>query len=105
VIVETLWLIIGAIAVLNVWATWRVLRDEDATGLQRVGQTAVVWLVPLVGAALTLYLKRREPERGSGHYREVPDAGDDFGYSAKAERHAVETLSHGSGESDTPSHE
>ena len=70
-----------------------------------MGQTAVVWLVPLMGAALTLYLKRREPERSSGHYREIPDAGDDFGYSAKAERHAVEAPGHGSGEGDTPSHE
>jgi hypothetical protein len=104
VIVEVLVVIFIGIAVLNVWATWKVLRDEMSSPVQRFGQTLVVWFVPLLGAALTLYLKRQNPEPGTGTYREIPDAGDDFGYSGRARREVVETLN-AAGDGDPPAHD
>ena len=74
-----------ALALLNVWASWRIVADHLSSWQQRCAQLAFVWLVPVIGALVTLYLKR-EPERGSGTYREVPDAGDDLGYTAQARR-------------------
>lgn len=104
-IVEVLVIIFIAVAVLNIWATWKVIRDETSSPVQRLAQTMFVWLVPVLGAALTLYLKRQNPEPGSGTYRGIPDAGDDFGYSGRAHRKVVDTLDSSSGEEDPPAHE
>ncbi len=57
-------------AALNAWATRAVFRDELSSREQRIGQLAVVWFVPVLGALLTLYLKRRELESSNGCYRE-----------------------------------
>jgi hypothetical protein len=102
VIVEAIVVILIGVALLNVWATWRVLKDEFASSPQRLAQIAFVWLIPVVGALVTLQLKKREPERGSGTYRETPDPGDDFGYSGRAVRRTSETPETGSGDH-TPS--
>jgi len=89
---EILWITIAAIVGLNLWTTRAVLADDSATTVQRAGQCLIVWFVPVIGALLTLYLKRDQPEKGSGKYREVPDAGDDFGYSGIAQRRNMKTL-------------
>jgi hypothetical protein len=101
VIVDVIVVICIIVAALNVWASWLVFRDDLSSSGQRWGQFAFVWLVPLIGALVTLHLKRREPERGSGQYREIPDPGDDFGYSARAQRSAVDET-HSPGHVDTP---
>jgi hypothetical protein len=78
--------VFAAILILNALATHAVLTDELSTHKQRAGQIAVIWLMPLVGALLTLRLKRKEPEKPLGRYREPPDAGDDFGYAHRRRR-------------------
>lgn len=95
---EALWMVIAAIVVLDLWATRAVLRDTSATALQRAAQCGVVWFVPVVGAMLTLSLKRDQPEKGSGKYRDVPDAGDDYAYSGRVHRKNMETLEHTPGD-------
>lgn len=75
-------IILIVLVLLNAWATRAVVRDDLASSGQRAAQIVFVWLVPFLGALLTLNLKRRQPEPSSGHYRTEPDdPGDDFGYS------------------------
>ena len=90
VIVAVIIFICAAIVALDIWASWRIFRDDLSSRAQRWAQLGFVWFVPLIGALITLQLKKKEPERGTGQYREIPDAGDDFGYSARAQRSAVD---------------
>ena len=89
-ILDALWYLLIGIAVPNLHVSWKVLRDEATSPKQRAGQVAVVWVVPLLGALLTLYLKRDQQEEASRKYREVPDPGDDFGHSGRAQRHVID---------------
>ncbi len=77
---------LAVIAVLNAWVTWRAMGDSLSTGGQRAAQIALIWLLPVMGALLVLRLQRRRPEQGSGSYRPVPDAGDDFAYSRQSSK-------------------
>ena len=82
------------LGLMNGWATWRVLHDDLATPFQRNAQIALVWVIPLFGALLTLYLKRQHLAQYSGTYPEPHDHGDDFGIMA-----AQASMQHGNGES------
>ena len=62
---------------LNARATRAVLADDLSTQGQRAAQIAFVWLVPFLGALLTLHFKRIEPEASAGRYLDNPDIGDD----------------------------
>jgi hypothetical protein len=73
-------LVLLVLALLNAWATRAVLLDGLSSRSQRAAQITFVWLVPLIGALLTLYLKRGHSEAPSGRYREDRELGDDFGY-------------------------
>lgn len=85
-------LLIGAVwLALSLWASRRVLADPATAPGQRRLQMLVVWLLPVVGALLTLHLTRRDLEPGRG-YVEPPDAGDDFGYSSRENRQFRDTL-------------
>lgn len=81
VIIEAFFAVLIAICVLDAWVTWRVVHDDLSSSSQRVAQITLVWLLPAVGALIVLNMQRRNGERGSGRYREIPDPGDDFGYS------------------------
>jgi hypothetical protein len=61
--------------VLNAWATRAIIRDQLSSPAQRKAQLVFVWLVPFLGALLTVYLKRGEPERAEGRYREEAELG------------------------------
>jgi hypothetical protein len=79
---------LAAIFVLgNLWASRAVLRDELSSSKQRAAQLLFVWLVPVVGVLLTLYLKRITPEATVGHYRDEPDPGADYSASAQGVQH------------------
>lgn len=84
----TLMLVTAAVVLLmlNLWATQAVLGDPLSSAGQRSAQLLFVWLLPFAGALLTLHLKRREAERASGRYRDIPDPGNDFGMSARHAR-------------------
>ncbi len=83
-IIETLLAMLVAIGLLDAWVTWRVLGDGLSSHGQRAAQIALVWLLPLLGALIVLNLQRRNAEKGSGRYREIPDAGDDFAFSRQS---------------------
>ena len=83
-ILEALLVMLAAILALNAWVTWRVVRDGLSSSAQRLAQIALVWLLPMLGALLVLNLQRRNAEKGSGTYREIPDVGDDYAHSAKS---------------------
>lgn len=95
---ELIFIVLLLLLPLNAWATQAVLRDALSSREQRIAQIVFVWLVPLIGALLTLYLKRAELEPPTGRYREEPDPGDDFSHSRPRTRRNNETS-----ESDQPS--
>lgn len=74
------------LAWLDLRATRAVLDDPLSSPGQRKAQLLFVWALPFLGALLTLNMKRRDPERSTGRYRDAPDAGDDFGESARGHR-------------------
>jgi hypothetical protein len=82
-VIELLIVIACAIAAFNLFVSLRVLRD-DLPPLQRGGQLAIVWLIPILGALLAFTLQQKSLTRGTGHYPAEPDAGDDFGESGKS---------------------
>ena len=54
----------AALLGLDLYATWAVWREPDLTGLQKSLQSALVWLIPLLGAIVCLNVVRamnREP--------------------------------------------
>ncbi|MGO1003718.1 hypothetical protein [Lysobacter sp. CA196] len=54
----------AALLGLDLYATWAVWREPDLTGLQKGLQSALVWMIPLLGAILCLNVVRamnREP--------------------------------------------
>ncbi|MES2902169.1 MAG: hypothetical protein V4723_20750 [Pseudomonadota bacterium] len=72
-------LILGMVLLLNVLATLAVSRDDYAEPRQKLFQTIVVWVVPILGALLLLGIHRK-PEKPSRSYRADSDnIGDDFG--------------------------
>lgn len=63
-------LLVGA---LNAWATVVILRDPLCTTRERVAQTALVWLLPPVGAVLLLIMRREGQPRRRQIQSEVDD--------------------------------
>lgn len=41
---------------LNLYASWKVLRDDLSTGAQKLMQLGLVWLLPLIGAVIVASL-------------------------------------------------
>ena len=76
---------------LNLWATRLVARDDLCERRQKIAQLALVWLIPLVGAAVVLAVHRRA-EPPSRRYREPPDPGDDYAMSARAREKLKDVL-------------
>lgn len=94
-------LLAAAIVLANVWATRAVLKDNLSTPSQRLAQFAFVWLVPVLGAALTLHFKRVDEEPSDGRYREIPNPGDDMVSSTHGScigRESIDSNASGSGE-------
>lgn len=63
---------------LNVYASRRSIRDELASPAQRIAQLLFIWLVPILGAIVTLAVLRNSPEPSRGTYRKEPDMGDQY---------------------------
>ncbi len=79
---------IAAILVLaaaNLAATRLVLRDALSARGQKIGQLAMVWLLPVLGAIVVFAVHRRA-EPPSRKYRDAPDPGDGFDYAARNTR-------------------
>ncbi|RDZ27926.1 hypothetical protein [Lysobacter silvisoli] len=56
--------VIAAVFGLDLYATWAIWREPDLTGAQKGVQSALVWLLPLLGAILCINVVRamnREP--------------------------------------------
>ncbi len=89
--------LLAATLLLSILATRAILRDTGQPPAQSRAQIAFVWLVPLLGALLTLYLKRAESKALPGGYPKETDAGDDFGFSAQEYRRASRAIESDSG--------
>jgi hypothetical protein len=71
------------LSLLNLLACYHVVQDELSSPGQKTAQIIIVWCIPIVGALLTLHLKRKQPERASGRYSEESDSENDFAYPLK----------------------
>ena len=76
---------------LNVKATLLVVRDSLSSPPQKFWQLGLVWLVPIIGAIVTLAV-HRPVEEPSRQYRKPLDAGDDFPMSGRAQKNIVEAI-------------
>ena len=79
---------------LNAWATRAAFSEHLLSRGQYIAQVIFVWIVPIIGPLLTLYLKRSQTDTPSGRYGGAPDAGDDFAYSGRSiyqSKNAIET--------------
>ena len=52
--------IIVGLVILNLYATVRIVRDALSERIQKSFQVVLVWLVPVIGAVLVLFLQRKE---------------------------------------------
>ncbi|MCM5680886.1 hypothetical protein M8A51_15275 [Schlegelella sp. S2-27] len=76
---------------LSVQATRLVVGDVLCERRQKLAQLLLVWLVPLIGAAIVLAV-HRSAQAPSRRYREPVDPGDDFGLSGRSVKNIQETL-------------
>lgn len=76
---------------LNVRATLLIARDTLSTSSQRLWQFALVWLVPALGAVITLAV-HRPVEKPSRRYRTQLDPGDDFAMSGRAHKNLADAI-------------
>ncbi len=80
-----------AVIALNITATVAIARDALSERSQKLWQLVLVWLLPIVGAIITLAV-HRAPEKPSRQYREPPDPGDDFAYSGRSKNALSELI-------------
>ena len=65
-----------ALLAINGWATAAILRDSIPTRSQKRVQFVIVWVLPFVGALITLGTKRGRPERMPDSTYESAPGGD-----------------------------
>jgi hypothetical protein len=82
---------IFAVLALNARASLLIARDTLSERSQKVWQLALVWLLPIVGAILTLAI-HRPSEKPSRRYRRAPDPGDDFAQGGRSQKVLSEAL-------------
>ena len=82
---------ICAVLALNVRASVVIARDALSERSQKVWQLALVWMLPIVGAILTLAI-HRPSEKPSRRYRRAPDPGDDFAQSGRSQKALSDAL-------------
>ena len=66
------------LTLLNVWVSRRVLGDELSSETQHLAQLAFVWLVPIIGALVTIQIQRKNVERFTGGTSGSRDIADDW---------------------------
>lgn len=91
-ILELLFVILGLLALVNLWVTWRVIKDDLSIPSQRAAQFLLVWMLPFLGALLVLRLQGRHAGAHSGRYREAPNPGEDYGASGISHRKTQQIL-------------
>jgi hypothetical protein len=69
---------VAALLVLNIYASRRSIRDQLVSPTQRIAQLCFVWLVPILGAIVTLAVLRNTLEPSEGTYRKEPDLGEQY---------------------------
>ncbi|MEC5384354.1 hypothetical protein VVD49_01395 [Uliginosibacterium sp. H3] len=59
-----------ALFAMNAWVTWRIRHDPLALPAEKLGQTLLVWTLPLLGTLLVLHLTHDKPAPSAGGYAE-----------------------------------
>ena len=85
-IIEILTGMLALAGLLNVWATYRAVRDDLSSTWQRAAHVLLIWALPVIGALLVLYLYRAQPERASGAYATESELGAELGEIGKGLR-------------------
>ena len=58
---------------LNIFASWRLIRDDGFETSQKWLQAALIWLVPLFVAFLVIAMTNKTLDKPSGRYRNKDD--------------------------------
>ena len=72
-----IYLIIFLVAVLNSLVTLHVIRDERRRGYEKVAESGLIWILPVLGALVSLCITFQ----GSAKVREYEDIRKFFSYS------------------------
>ena len=91
-ILELLIVMFGLLALVNLWVTWRVIKDDLSPPSQRAAQFLLIWMLPFLGTLLVLRLQWRYPGVHSGRYPEAPNPGEDYGASGISYRKTQQIL-------------
>ena len=68
ILIAMLFVVSFAVLAANVIATMRILRSDFGSKAQKSAQLAIVWCVPVVGAAVLIFLTRSCLEPSTGLY-------------------------------------
>jgi len=77
---------------LDAIASYYVIQDDFSTFTQKIAQITFVWCIPILGALLTLHLKKKQPDGASGHYSEEHDPGNELDYPLKIHQRSNDRL-------------
>ena len=72
-----IYLIIFLVAVLNSLVTLHVIRDERRRGYEKVAESGLIWILPVLGALVSLCITFQGPAK----VREYEDIRKFFSYS------------------------
>jgi hypothetical protein len=82
VVVTAVIMFVCVIAGLNIWSTVEILRDDGSSRVQKMAQISFVWLVPILGALLALYLVRQNVMPSAGTYPKRPVHIEDIAFTS-----------------------
>ena len=84
--------IVAALFLLNLAASIVILRDAYSERRQKILQTVLVWLVPIIGALLVFGV-HRQSQKPSGAYRRYGDSvGETYGHLQLGVRATIELV-------------
>lgn len=70
-----IWLLLACLCAFNVTISTKSIRDEYSLRREHVARLCLIWLLPVIGALLVLFMLRANPENGSGTYSAEPEMG------------------------------
>ena len=70
-IVSLVTVFVVALVVLNFCATVKLWRSESYTLGQKIAQSLIIWLIPVLGTSLVLFLMRQESWHTEAHYEQL----------------------------------
>ena len=68
---QYLYIFISYLVVLNIFTSYRLIKDEYYTSIQKSIQLLIIWFVPLFGAMIVAYFNTEEKRKSKGIYKKL----------------------------------